>query len=118
MYTRDHVRWERAAPRRGMAVAMVGCMSKPVALNPHSPAWVAQVWIAFASSIGATALGILMLPSDPWVKGFLGMGLLFTVGATLNLAKTSRDMYEAEKLHSRVDEARMEKLLVEHDIMK
>jgi len=94
-------------------------MSKPIVpLKPHSPAWIAQVWISFAASVGATAIGILLLPVDHWTKGFMAMGLLFSVGSTLNLAKTSRDMFEAEKLHSRVDEARMEKLLVEHDILK
>jgi hypothetical protein len=88
------------------------------ATAPHSTAWVAQVWIAFVLSLLATAGGIYVLPLDGWVRGFLGMGLLFTVGSTLNLAKTTRDFFEAERLTSRVEEARVEKLLIEHDPLK
>ncbi|MEW5848852.1 MAG: YiaA/YiaB family inner membrane protein [Myxococcota bacterium] len=93
-------------------------MSNPPRTQPHSGAWVAQVWISFAVSVGATALGILYLPVDIWMKAFVGMGLLFSVGSTLNVAKTTRDQFEAEKLHAKVDEARLERLLVEHDPMK
>lgn len=82
--------------------------------EPHSGAWIAQVWISFAVSVTATALGVWLLPVNAWILGYLGMGLLFTVGATLNVAKTLRDVHEAKRLTSRVEEARVEKLLVEH----
>jgi hypothetical protein len=93
-------------------------MAQPRTILPHSPAWVAQVWLAFALALGTTMVGVFYLPVEIWVKAFLGMGLLFTVGSTVNLAKTTRDIFEAEKLASRVDEARMERLLVEHDPLK
>ncbi len=84
----------------------------------HSGAWVAQVWISFLASVLATALGIWCLPVDLWVKGFMGMGLLFTIGSTLSLAKTVRDVFEAESLRKRIDDARVSKLIAEHDPLK
>jgi len=84
----------------------------------HSSAWVAQTWISFVLSASATALGIYFLPTDLWVKGFLGMGLLFTIGSTLSLAKTVRDEHEAVQLNKRIDEARVSKYIAEHDPLK
>ena len=84
----------------------------------HSPAWVVQSWLSFAISVLATALGIYCLPDNGWVKGFLAMGLLFTVGASLSLAKTVRDMHESTRLTARIDEARVTKLIAEHDPLK
>ena len=90
----------------------------PTNNTPHSGAWVAQVWISFAISIGTTAIGVAYLPVDPWMKAFLAMGLLFSVGSTLSLSKTIRDMHESLRLSSRVEEARVERLLAEHDPLK
>jgi hypothetical protein len=81
----------------------------------HSPAWVAQTWLSFAISVGVTTLGIWFLPDNGWIKGFLAMGLLFSVASTFSLAKTVRDLHEAERLAARVDEARLNKLITEHD---
>jgi hypothetical protein len=81
----------------------------------HSSAWVAQTWISFAISLSATFFGILYLPVNGWVKGYLGMGLMFTVGSTISLAKTTRDIAESQRMISRIDEAKMERLLAEND---
>lgn len=85
----------------------------PSTPEPHSAAWLAQVWISFALSAAATLGGVYFLPVDVWMKGYLFMGVLFTMGSTLSLAKTTRDTHEAKKLTSRVDEARVERLLTE-----
>ena len=92
--------------------------AQPQLAATHSPAWVVQSWVSFAVSVLATALGIYCLPDDGWVKGFLAMGLLFTVGASLSLAKTVRDLHDAERLTARIDEARVTKLIAEHDPLK
>jgi hypothetical protein len=81
----------------------------------HSSAWIIQVWISFVVSISATTFGILYLPVDNWIKGYLSMGLLFSVGSTISISKTTRDLHEANKFLHRIDEAKLEKLLVEHD---
>jgi hypothetical protein len=62
--------------------------------------------------------GILNLPVDSWVKGYMGMGLAFTVGSTLSVAKTTRDIHEAKRLTARLDDARVEKLLNDHHPLK
>jgi hypothetical protein len=84
----------------------------------HSSAWVAQSWISFLASAAATATGIWCLPVDAWVKGFMAMGLLFTIGSSLTLAKTVRDLHEAGRLTARIDDARVSRLIAEHDPLK
>ena len=84
----------------------------------HSPAWVVQSWVSFAVATLATALGIYCLPDGGWVKGFLMMGLLFSVGSSLSLAKTVRDLHDAHRLTARIDEARVTTLIAEHDPLK
>ncbi len=61
----------------------------------NTAAWHIQVWASFLIASSATVIGILYLPVDVWIKGFLGMGLLFTVGSCFSLAKTIRDEHEA-----------------------
>ncbi|WP_422927891.1 YiaA/YiaB family inner membrane protein [Singulisphaera sp. PoT] len=72
-------------------------------MDIHSPAWVFQTWASFAVSVGTTGVGIAYLPVDHWIQAFLGMGLLFTVGSTLNLAKTVRDLHESKRQSSKMD---------------
>ena len=84
----------------------------------HSSAWVVQTWLSFIISISATTIGILHLPANAWIKGFMGMGLAFSIGSTVSLTKTQRDLYEAKKLTTKVEEARVEKILIEHDSLK
>jgi hypothetical protein len=84
----------------------------------HSNAWVVQVWLAFMLSISATAIGIFYLPVDNWIKGYLGMGLFFSIASTTSLSKTVRDIHESQQIVSRVDEAKLEKILAEHDPFK
>ncbi|MEJ1931848.1 YiaA/YiaB family inner membrane protein [Nostoc sp. NIES-2111] len=80
-----------------------------------SAAWVIQTWTAFVLSVSMTSFGIVNLPVDNWVKGFMGMGLAFSVGSTFTLAKTTRDLHEARRIAARIDEAKVEKLLSQHD---
>lgn len=93
-------------------------MESPFNNQIHSKAWVLQSWASFLLSISITTIGILYLPVDYWTKGFMGMGLAFSVGSTLSLAKTTRDIHESKRIISRVDEARIEKLLNENHPLK
>ncbi|MDJ0620781.1 MAG: YiaA/YiaB family inner membrane protein [Calothrix sp. MO_192.B10] len=89
-------------------------------LNPQkdSFAWIVQTWAAFTLSLSITTIGIMNLPVDNWIKGFMGMGLAFSVGSTFTLAKTTRDLHESKKLNARIDEAKVEKLLAQHDSLQ
>lgn len=87
--------------------------------DSHSSAWVIQVWASFIISITATGIGIAYAPiPNAWVRAYLGMGLLFSVGSALSVAKTTRDLHEAKKVISRIDEAKLERLLAEYDPFK
>ena len=90
-------------------------MSKNNFTQDHSAAWVIQTWLSFTLAVSSTSIGILYLPVNGWIKAFMGMGLTFTIGSTISLTKTQRDLHERNKLVSRVDEAKVEKLLSEHN---
>ena len=89
-------------------------------LHPQrdSAAWIFQTWAAFALSIGMTTVGIVNLPADNWIKGFMGMGMAFSVGSTFTLAKTQRDFHESKRLTSKIEEAKVEQLLSQHNSLK
>ncbi len=90
-------------------------MSKEKFNISHSSAWVIQTWLSFVISISATSWGIICLPVDPWIKGFMGMGLTFSVGSTVSLTKTQRDLHESKTFISRLEEAKVERILAEHN---
>ena len=83
--------------------------------STHTSAWIAQTWISFALSISATLFGILYLPVNIWVKGYLGMGFMFSIGSTVSLSKTIRDLEESKHILARLDEAKLERFLADYD---
>lgn len=74
-------------------------------------AWRFQVMAAFAVALGLTTLGVIYLPVDQWTKGYLLMGLYFTVSSSFTLAKTLRDHHESSQLVTKISEAKTEKML-------
>ncbi len=84
----------------------------------HTNAWIAQTWISFIVSIAATTVGIIYMPANIWLRGYLGMGLMFSVGSTISLSKTLRDQEEAKRMISRIDQAKLERLLADYDPFK
>jgi hypothetical protein len=79
-------------------------------------AWIFQVWASFVLAMSATAIGTYYLPVDAWLRAFLGMGLLFSVGSSFSLAKTLRDNHEAQRLLNRLSDAKAEKIIREFEI--
>lgn len=86
--------------------------------SPTTVAFFAQSAISFGLALLAVAVGLVYLPVDGWVRGFLAVGLLWTVTSAFTLAKCVRDRQEDSYLVSRVDQARLDKLLAEHDPFK
>ena len=82
-------------------------------INNHSAAWEALTWIAFILSFMMTIVGLFFAPVDVWIKGFLGMGIVFLSVSCFSLAKTLRDRHEGRRLINRMDEARAEKFLAD-----
>jgi hypothetical protein len=70
---------------------------------------------SFAVALAATAIGIFNLQADAWVRAFLAVAVLYLVTSAFTLAKVVRDRQEAGQIVSRVEQARLEKLLAEHD---
>ncbi|MCV7281000.1 hypothetical protein H7J88_15260 [Mycolicibacterium flavescens] len=83
--------------------------------NRSTPAYFLQAAIAFGVSLLGMLGGILFLPLDPWQRLFLGMTALFLVTSSFTLAKVIRDQQEAATVRVRLDEARIERLIAEHD---
>lgn len=84
-------------------------------MNLVSPGWRFFSRVTFVVSIAATTVGIVFLPADIWVKGFLCIGLYFSIGSTFTLSKTLRDEFESTRLINRLSEAKSEKLLSEFE---
>lgn len=79
----------------------------------HSPAWIVFTYIAFAASVGALVVGIVLMPADLAMKGYLAMGIAMLVQSCITLTKTLRDNEEAGKLANRIEDAKTERLLMD-----
>jgi hypothetical protein len=87
-------------------------------LRPHTTtAFYIQAAASFAVSLTAVGIGIAYLPVSPWVRAFLTVGILYTVTSSFTLAKCIRDRQEETTVISRVDQARLERLLAEQDLL-
>ncbi|WP_173871210.1 YiaA/YiaB family inner membrane protein [Streptomyces albus subsp. chlorinus] len=87
----------------------------PSVQRPTTTAFFVQSAIAFGVSLFALLVGIVRLPVGQWERAFLGLGLVFVVSSAFTLAKCVRDRQEASEVTSRVDKARIDKLLTEVD---
>jgi hypothetical protein len=85
-------------------------------LTKDTSAWIFQVWASFALSLVGVILGIIYLPVEGWVRGFMGLGVLFLTTSCFSLAKTLRDNHEADKLINRISDAKTEKMLTEFEL--
>ena len=83
--------------------------------NKNTAAFFLQAAVAFGVSLLGVLGGIMFLPLDIWQRLFLAMTVLFLVTSSFTLAKVIRDQEEAATIRVRLDEARMEKLLAEHN---
>lgn len=92
-------------------------MSTP--LRPHTTsAFFFQSIASFAISLAATTFGIFYLPLGGWVRAFFAIAILYTVTSAFTLAKVIRDRQEETAVVSRVDQARLDKLLAEQDLLR
>lgn len=95
---------------------MLGAMSDTAPVKQQSTAaFYGQAVASFGVAMAAMTLGIYFLDADAWVRGFLAIGVLYLVTSCFTLAKVIRDRQEAGRIVSRVDQARLEKILADHD---
>ncbi|MGJ8669352.1 MAG: YiaA/YiaB family inner membrane protein [Oceanococcus sp.] len=84
-------------------------------LKLDSPGWIFFVKTSFACALAGMLGGVVLMPVDLWMRGYIVMGTLFLVGSSFTLAKTMRDQFESSKMINRLSQARAEKLLEEYD---
>lgn len=84
----------------------------------NTSAFYAQSAIAFGSALLAMLAAIYFLPGDGWPKAFLALGTIFLVTSSFSLAKCVRDAQESQYVVSRLDQARVERILADHNPWK
>jgi len=84
----------------------------------HSAAWVAFTYAMFVVSVAMVTLGIVFLPTDLAIKGYLAMGIAMLVQSCITVTKTVRDVQERGRLVNRIEDAKTERLLMEIDRAK
>ncbi|MEU6487337.1 YiaA/YiaB family inner membrane protein [Streptomyces sp. NPDC046887] len=90
-------------------------MSETPVKQQNTAAYYGQALASFALAVAAVTVGIVKMEADAWVRAFLGIAVLYLTTSAFTLAKVVRDRQEAGQITSRVDQARLEKLLAEHD---
>jgi hypothetical protein len=89
-------------------------MSTPTS-SKNTTAFFAQAGISFAVALLSMLFAVLYLPVDPWPRAFLALNTLFLVTSAFTLAKVIRDAQEMQYVATRLDQARVDKILAEHD---
>ena len=77
----------------------------------HSEAWVRFSYASFGGACLFVGGGIFLMPVEFWVRAYLWIGMVLLVQSSINVTKTLRDNYEGDRLISRIDDAKTEKLI-------
>ena len=87
--------------------------------TPNQPkntsAFYVQAGISFGVALLTMIFSVIYLPVDPWIRSFFGLGIMYLTTSTFTLAKCVRDAQENQAVHARLDQARVERILAEHD---
>jgi len=90
-------------------------MTNSPSSSRNTAAFFAQAGISFAIALLSMLFAILYLPVDPWIRAFLGLGTLYLTTSAFTLAKCIRDAQDTQSVVARLDQARADRLLAEHD---
>ena len=78
----------------------------------HSGAWIVFTQASFVASAALVAVGILFMPIDIWMKGYLAMGVVMLIQSCIMATKTVRDVHEGRRMVNRIEDAKTERLLM------
>ena len=67
----------------------------------HSQSWIVFTYVSFAAALAMVVGGIVLMPIDLAMKGYLAMGVVMLIQSCITLTKTIRDNDEAGKLVNR-----------------
>jgi hypothetical protein len=84
----------------------------PNVATTQSSGWLAFSYASFGISLLMVLGGVVLMPIDLWLRGYLALGVLMVVQSSITLSKTLRDAAESARLVNRVESARTEKLLM------
>ena len=93
-------------------------MESQAPTSKTTTAFYAQSAAAFGLALLTLLIAIYYLPADGWPKAFLALGTLFLTTSAFSLAKCVRDAQESQYVVSRLDQARVERILADHDPWK
>ena len=79
----------------------------------HSQSWIVFTYVSFAAALAMVVGGVVLMPIDLAMKGYLAMGVVMLVQSCITLTKTIRDNDEAGKLVNRIEDAKTERLLMD-----
>ena len=79
----------------------------------HSQSWIIFTYVSFAAALAMVIGGIVLMPLDLAIKGYLAMGVVMLFQCCITLTKTIRDNDEASKLVNRLEDAKTERLLMD-----
>jgi hypothetical protein len=79
----------------------------------HSQSWIVFTYVSFVAALAMVVVGIILMPLDLAMKGYLAMGVAMLIQSCITLTKTIRDNDEAGKLVNRLEDARTERLLMD-----
>lgn len=93
-------------------------MDSQAPTSKNTAAFYAQSAIAFGLALFTMLVAIYYLPAEPWPKAFLALGTVFLTTSAFSLAKCVRDAQESQYVFSRLDQARVDRILADHDPWK
>ena len=79
----------------------------------HSQSWIVFTYVSFVAALAMVVVGIILMPLDLAMKGYLAMGVAMLIQSCITLTKTLRDNDEAGKLVNRIEDARTERRLMD-----
>jgi hypothetical protein len=79
----------------------------------HGQSWIIFTYVSFVAALAMVVVGIILMPIDLAMKGYLAMGVVMLIQACITLTKTIRDNDEAGKLVNRLEDAKTERLLMD-----
>jgi hypothetical protein len=86
--------------------------------SKNTNAFFLQAGISFGVALLTMVVAVVYLPVDPWIRAFLALGVMYLTTSSFTLAKCVRDAQENQSVYARLDQARVEKILAEHDPFK
>jgi hypothetical protein len=79
----------------------------------HTQSWIVFTYVSFVGALAMVVGGIILMPLDLAMKGYLTMGIVILVQSCITLTKTIRDNDETSRRVNRIEDAKTERLLMD-----